>query len=179
MSAVCTLHPRVRPGCVGMYCPHLMTFCSLVYPFISALFPVLLKDSSSSLFKKKKKSRPKINIWKFSTVVKSVSGVFRVFLSSLTEDKASFGKLSEAYETHIACWHVWLVLLSTLAFFPSWYPCLLHLFFPKVPLVFCSCLEDGLLTGRRFLHCRCHVFDFFTKLHTAFCELPNYIFFPE
>jgi len=32
--------------------------------------------------------------------------------------------------------------------------------------------------GQRFLHRRCRVFDFFTKLHIAFCELPKCFFFP-
>lgn len=100
-------------------------------------------------------------------------------MSSLTEDKASFGKLSETYESLMACWHVWFVLLSTLAFLSSWRLCLLRLFFPEVPLVFCSCLENGLFTGQRFLQRRFHIFDFFTKLHAAFCESPNYVFFPR
>lgn len=63
--------------------PHLMTIWSLLNPSVSTLFPVLLTDSNSSLLKKKKKkekSGPKVNIWKFSTVVKPVSGVFRLFL---------------------------------------------------------------------------------------------------
>lgn len=62
--------------------PHLMTIWSLLNPSVSTLFPVLLTDSNSSLLKKKKKEKsgPKVNIWKFSTVVKPVSGVFRLFL---------------------------------------------------------------------------------------------------
>lgn len=58
--------------------PHLMTIWSLLNPSVSTLFPVLLTLTHLCL-KKKKKSGPKVSIWKFSTV-KPVSGVFRLFL---------------------------------------------------------------------------------------------------
>lgn len=55
----------------GCALPRSHDFLLLAPQFILSLFPILVTDSSSYLFPKKKKGRPKVNIWKRVTVVKT------------------------------------------------------------------------------------------------------------
>lgn len=148
-AATALLGSSTLRGC-ALPRPH--DFLLLAPQIILSLFPILVTDSSSYLFLKKKKRQTEGKHLETCHCCKN-----------------------QCREILFACWCIWFVLLSTFAISPSWYPYLLHFFFKKVPQFFCPCLEDGFLQDS---FCIVGVTSLISSL-TAFSELPNYIFFPQ